>query len=58
MANGEEDLREKNKDHVAPKNCKKYTIWQNKLGREDAEMLREKSQNWNASGKRSRDYDD
>ena len=34
MANGQEDLREKNKNNVQ--------------GREDAEMLEEKSSRWNA----------
>lgn len=42
MANGEEDLKEKNKDHKKPIKGR-YTSWENRYGREDAEMLYEKS---------------
>ena len=42
MANGEEDLREKNKDWHQRQNPK-YSEWKNFQGREDAEMLQEKS---------------
>lgn len=41
MANGEEDLREKNKGRVQPVN-KRYASWASHYGREDAEMLQEK----------------
>ncbi len=44
MANGEEDLREKNKD--AKPLSTRYGQWQVFQGREDAEMLQEKSFAW------------
>ena len=50
MADGKEDLREKNKeDSPAPE---RYDEWRVFQGREDAEMLREKSQGW----KRRKDW--
>ena len=44
MANGEEDLREKNKDSASI--SKKYDDWRIFQGREDAQMLQEKSVSW------------
>lgn len=44
MANGEEDLREKNKDKKPL--SKDFDKWRIIQGREDAEMLQEKSTNW------------
>ena len=44
MANGEEDLREKNKDKKPL--SENYDSWRVFQGREDAEMLQEKSVNW------------
>lgn len=41
MANGEEDLREKNKGREKP-TLKNYQKWSVHFGREDAEMLQEK----------------
>ena len=60
MANGEEDLKEKNKD----KNpiSSQYDQWRVFQGREDAQMLQEKSVSWKSkkdwSEKYDRDYDD
>ena len=60
MANGEEDLREKNRD--APVLSQKYDDWRVLQGREDAQMLQEKSVSWKSrkdwSEKYDRDYDD
>ena len=60
MANGEEDLREKNKDS-APLS-QKYDDWRVCQGREDADMLQEKHLSWKSkkdwSEKYDRDYDD
>ena len=55
MANGEEDLKEKNKGREI-KNEKRYTAWYNRLGREDSEMLLEKSSAWMKKKKRDEDY--
>ena len=44
MANGEEDLREKNKDSLPL--SEKYDDWRVFQGREDAQMLQEKSVQW------------
>ena len=44
MANGEEDLREKNNDKEDP--SKKFDQWRVFQGREDAQMLLEKSLSW------------
>ena len=55
MANGEEDLKEKNKGREI-KNEKRYTAWYNRLGREDSEMLLEKSSYWMKKKKRDEDY--
>lgn len=60
MANGEEDLREKNRG--APVFSQKYDDWRVLQGREDAQMLQEKSVSWKSrkdwSEKYDRDYDD
>ena len=60
MANGEEDLREKNRD--APVLSQKYDDWRVLQGREDAQMLQEKSVSWKSrkdwNEKYDRDYDD
>ncbi len=45
MANGEEDLREKNRDRIMPEG-KHYERWKRSYGREDAEMLEEKTSAW------------
>lgn len=42
MANGIEDLREKNKGRRVGGE-KRYSVWSNTLGRDDAEMLLEKA---------------
>ncbi len=55
MANGEEDLREKNKEKTAP--SKKYAQWKTVQGREDAEMLQEKSAGWSSAKDSRGDYD-
>ncbi len=57
MANGEEDLKEKNKDRVNQLKKSNYTQWKNFQGREDAEMLQEKSGGWSASKSSRGDYD-
>ena len=60
MANGEEDLREKNKD--SNPFSQKYDDWRVCQGREDADMLQEKHLSWKSkkdwSEKYDRDYDD
>ena len=60
MANGEEDLREKNKDRIPL--SKKYDDWRVFQGKEDAKMLQEKSVSWKSkkdwSEKYDRDYGD
>ncbi|MCR5613312.1 hypothetical protein [Treponema sp.] len=57
MANGIEDLKEKNKDKAKPVNPQKYLSWANRQGREDAEMLMEKSESWSAAKSAKGDYD-
>ena len=44
MANGEEDLREKNKEKASV--SERYDEWRVFQGKEDAEMLQEKSSKW------------
>ena len=60
MANGEEDLREKNKEKTSV--SERYDEWRVFQGKEDAEMLQEKSSKWKSkkewSEKYDRDYDD
>ena len=46
MANGIEDLHEKNKDKTELKQDSRYDTWRTFQGREDAEMLQEKSAGW------------
>ncbi|MCR5731359.1 MAG: hypothetical protein K6G51_00235 [Sphaerochaetaceae bacterium] len=41
MANGEEDLREKNRTRIKS-DGKNYSKWTKRVGHEDAEMLEEK----------------
>ena len=55
MANGAEDLAEKNKDKEAELKKGQYTAWTNFQGREDAEMLYEKRDNW-MKAKNAREY--
>lgn len=62
MANGEEDLKEKNRDRqeeqaVQKKSTKQYAAWKVFQGREDAEMLQEKSSGWSAMKNNRGDYD-
>lgn len=58
MANGIEDLKEKNKENndkiIKPH---EFTQWKNFQGREDAEMLEEKSSGWSAVKSRKGEYD-
>lgn len=55
MANGEEDLHEKNKDKdPVPL---RYDQWRVTQGREDAEMLAEKSSGWSSKKANRGDYD-
>ncbi len=46
MANGEEDLKEKNKGRMKPFPEKRYHKWSTTLGKEDSEMLLEKASRW------------
>lgn len=55
MANGIEDLREKNKGREKPTNDRRYLGWSSHYGREDSEMLMEKAHSW-SSGKKGKDY--
>ena len=55
MANGEEDLREKNKD--ATPVSEKYDEWRVFQGREDAQMLQEKHGAWTSKKDWSEKYD-
>ncbi len=50
MANGEEDLREKNRGRIMPEG-KHYERWRRSFGREDAEMLEEKTSSWSSKGR-------
>lgn len=57
MADGTKDLKEKNvwkPDSGIPKS--KFTSWKNFQGREDAEMLQEKSFGWRADDEGSGSY--
>lgn len=56
MANGMEDLKEKNKDEKDLTKSQ-FTAWKNFQGREDAEMLQEKSFNWSAIKNNRGEYD-
>ncbi len=55
MANGQEDLAEKNKDRQMP--SLKWTEWKNFQGREDADMLEEKQTGWSSKKSSRGDYD-
>lgn len=57
MANGIEDLREKNKDRIPLKEDSRYDFWRVLQGREDAEMLQEKSSFWSSKKASRGDYD-
>lgn len=58
MANGIEDLKEKNKDDSEKDLTKsEFKFWTKFQGREDAEMLQEKSFNWSAAKSSRGDYD-
>ena len=61
MANGIEDFKEKEKDSDSNKiDMKKSEVrhWTNYQGREDAEMLQEKTSGWSAIKSNRGDYDD
>lgn len=55
MADGQEDLKEKNKDNADVAKSR-FTVWRNFQGREDAEMLQEKSDGWSAVKDSRGDY--
>ncbi|WP_191017897.1 hypothetical protein [Treponema zioleckii] len=55
MANGKEDLQEKNKDSQPI--SERYEEWRVFQGREDAEMLQEKSSSWKNKRDWSEKYD-
>lgn len=59
MADGMEDLREKNSEDEKERNkaLKDYGKWRSFQGREDAEMLQEKSSAWSAVRNNRGDYD-
>lgn len=59
MANGIEDLQEKNKNRPSALSKNQFTQWNNFQGREDAEMLEEKSSRWSAqkAARSRREYD-
>ena len=57
MATGLEDLEEKNKGKEKM-TALKFKAWANFQGREDAEMLAEKSSSWSAAKASRGDYDD
>ena len=60
MANGIEDLHEKNKEEQSDDKSASthYNEWRVFQGREDAEMLREKSLGWSSKKDYLGDYDD
>ena len=59
MANGKEDLNEKNKDKIdVTLDSSKIIQWTSFQGREDSEMLQEKSSGWSAFKSSRGDYDD
>ena len=57
MANGIEDLNEKNKDKTELKQDSRYDSWRTFHGREDAEMLQEKSAGWSGKKASRGEYD-
>lgn len=58
MANGEEDLKEKNKGRKANKSDYRYSKWSSKWGEEDSGMLMEKSTSWSALRESKGEYDE
>ena len=52
MANGEEDLREKNGGMRKPAVEKRYSHWSFSFGEEDSEMLLEKATGWKTGKKK------
>ncbi len=56
MANGIEDMQEKNREKPDALKNHQFTQWNNFQGREDAEMLEEKSSRWNAKKAARREY--
>ncbi len=58
MANGEEDLREKNRGRRTEAGEKRYSRWSSSLGREDAEMLLEKADRAPWPRKRKSEWND
>ena len=58
MANGEEDLKEKNRGQLKQGKSPHYSRWSSRFGHEDAEMLAEKSEHWSAKKSNNGDYDD
>ena len=57
MANGIEDLKEKNKGRAKLGQSEHYDFWRTFQGREDAEMLQEKSANWANKKSKYKEYD-
>ena len=57
MANGMEDLQEKNKESQKAADVTQYDQWRTFQGREDAEMLLEKSAAWSARKNIQRERD-
>lgn len=55
MANGLEDLHEKNKNSSI-KIDPRFRNWNTFQGREDAEMLQEKSSTWHSQKNNTQDY--
>ena len=63
MADGKEDLQEKNKDSSGAQDAARslsprYAAWTRFQGHEDAEMLQEKSAGWSSTRDNRGDYDD
>ena len=58
MANGSEDLKEKNKGRLKPKAERRYKGWRESYGEEDGDMLLEKASRWSAVKENRGDYDD
>ena len=55
MADGKEDLADKKRGWTPP--SPKFTSWKHSQGREDAEMLQEKSAGWSSRRANRGDYD-
>ena len=58
MANGIEDLKEKNKGRAKPRSERRYSGWRESFGEEDSAMLLEKASRWSAFKESRGDYDD